>query len=135
MAFVLLLASINVACERDGQCSVSIGSTNFTIEPNSAYYYGLNNVGGYMYLTGGHRGVVVVRTAYDRFVAYERTCPDDNTSAVVVSGDWGSAILECPECHSCFIVEAEGMPLEGSATSCPLYQYSTMYSGGILYVY
>ena len=122
MTCLLLFSALGVACERDGQCSVSIGSANFTIEPNTAYYYGLNNVGGYMYFTGGHRGVIVVRTAYDHFIAFERTCPEDNTSAVVVSDDWGSSILECPSCHSRFIVEADGMPLEGSVTPCPLYQ-------------
>lgn len=112
-----------------------IGLTNFKIEPNAAYYSGLNNVGGYMYLTGGHRGVVVVRQAYDQFVAYERTCPADSTSAVKVSDEWGSAILECPQCKTRFIVDADGMPMDGGATSCPLYQYSTSYSGGVLWVY
>ena len=109
--------------------------TNFTIEPNSAYYSGLNNVGGYMYFTGGHRGVVVVRTAYDQFVAYERTCPADSTSRVEISEEFGSSVLECPDCHSCFSVYADGVPLDGSATPCPLYQYSTSYSGGQLWVY
>lgn len=124
-----------VACGREQRCNVPIGMTNFTIEPNSAYYSGLNNVGGYMYLTGGHRGVVVIRTAYDQFVAYERTCPADSTSAVEVTSDWGSSILECPKCHTLFVVNADGYPMDGGATACPLYQYSTAYSGGILSVY
>lgn len=123
------------SCGREEVCKVSIGATNFSIEPNSAYYSSLNNVGGYLYLTGGHRGVVVVRTAYDQFLAYDRTCPHDNSSAVEVSDDWGSALLQCPTCHSRFVVESDGMPIEGSATSCPLYQYSTTYTGGLLYVY
>ena len=129
---VLLAVS---GCDKDNGCNVPIGLTNFSIEPNTAYYSGLNNVGGYMYLTGGHRGVVVVRTAYDHFVAFERTCPLDSTTAVKVSDDWGATLLECPECHSCFIVDADGMPMDGSATTCPLYQYSTTYSAGVLYVY
>lgn len=120
---------------KERQCFVPIGLTNFEIEPNSSYYSGLNNVGGYMYLTGGHRGVVVVRLALDRFVAYERTCPADSTTAVEITDDWGSALLECPKCHTCFIVDADGMPMDGGATACPLYQYSTSYSGGVLWVY
>lgn len=134
----LLLALSTIAltsCGREQRCNVPIGMTNFTIEPNSAYYSGLNNVGGYMYLTGGHRGVVVIRTAYDQFVAYERTCPADSTSAVEVTSNWGSSILECPKCHTLFVVNADGYPMDGGATACPLYQYSTTYSGGILSVY
>jgi nitrite reductase/ring-hydroxylating ferredoxin subunit len=131
---VILLLSF-AACKREERCAVPIGITNFKIEPNAAYYSGLNNVGGYMYLTGGHRGVVVVRQAYDQFVAYERTCPADSTTAVRVSEEWGSALLECPKCKTCFIVASDGMPMDGGATTCPLYQYSTSYSGGILWVY
>lgn len=134
LALVVLIAIV-VSCGRDSNCKVSIGAANFCIEPNSAYYYGLNNVGGYMYFTGGHRGIVVVRTAYDHFVAYDRTCPEDNSTPVEVSEEWGSTLLECPVCHSRFITETDGMPLEGSTTSCPLYQYSTSYSGGELWVY
>lgn len=131
MLLLLLLA----ACGKETVCNVTIGMTNFQIDPNSAYYSGLNNVGGYMYLVGGNRGVIVVRTARDQFVAFERTCPEDGESAVEVSEDWGCALLECPTCHSCFITETGGMPMEGSVTACPLYQYGTTYSDGILYVY
>lgn len=132
MAAALLLVA---ACGREQRCGVPIGMTNFEINPNSAYYSGLNNVGGYEYLTGGHRGVVVVRLSWDQFAAYERTCPLDSTTAVVVSEDWGSSLLECPKCKTCFIANSDGMPMDGGATSCPLYQYSTSYSGGVLWVY
>jgi nitrite reductase/ring-hydroxylating ferredoxin subunit len=130
LSLLLFVAS----CGRD-ECKVSFGATNFHIEPNQAYYSELNSPGGYMYFTGGHRGVIVVRLGYDRFVAYERTCPEDNSTPVEVSEEWGSTLLECPTCHSCFIVDGDGMPLDGSATNCPLYQYSTNYSGGVLWVY
>lgn len=112
-----------------------IGITNFEIYPNDSYYSGLNNVGGYMYFTGGYRGVVVIRLAYDQFVAYERSCPIDNTSAVVAYSDWGGQLLECPSCHTIFVTANDGLPLDGGATSCPLYQYNTSYSGGVLVVY
>ncbi|MBP5189919.1 MAG: hypothetical protein J6031_03270 [Bacteroidales bacterium] len=128
---ILLLAS----CGKDNRCYVPIGMTNFTIEPNSAYYSGLNVVGGYMYFTGGHRGVIVVRTTYDHFAAYERTCPADSTTAVNISEEYGSAVLECPKCHTLYVVDADGYPMDGGATTCPLYQYSTTYSGGQLWVY
>jgi len=130
-----LLPLLLTSCGKDNKCYVPIGITNFEIAPNSAYYSGLNNVGGYMYLTGGHRGVIVVRLAYDQFVAFERTCPADSTTAVEVSKDWGTALLECPVCHTCFIVASDGMPMDGGATACPLYQYGTNYSGGTLWVY
>lgn len=130
-----LMALLLTACGRDHQCKVSIGATGFHVEPNSAQYPGLNNVGGYQYLTGGHRGVVIVRTAYNDFVCYERTCPCNDSSQVSVSKTWGSSILECPDCHSLFSVYNDGMPMDGSVTSCNLFQYSTTFDGTKLYVY
>lgn len=124
-----------VSCNKGERCYVPIGLTNFEIYPNDAYYAGLNNVGGYMFLHGGHHGVAVVRLAYDQFAAYERTCPVDSNAAVVVSSDWGGQLLECPVCHTLFVTANDGLPLDGGATTCPLYQYSTSYSGGVLMVY
>lgn len=121
-------------CGKNENCAWTIGLTDFSIDPNSALYSGLNVVGGHMYLTGGARGVIVVRTAYDHFVAFECSCPLDG-AAVEITADWGASLLECPECHSLFIAETDGMPMDGSATTCPLYQYNTSYNGGILYVY
>ena len=132
---LLLLSLLLLSACGKNDCRVTIGETNFSIRPNEAEYFGLNNPGGYLYLTGGHRGIVVVRLAYDRFVAFERTCPEDNSTPVEISSDWGSSLLECPKCHSCFVVENDGIPLDGAATSCPLYQYNTIYSGGELWVY
>lgn len=132
---ILLLCILLGACFREDHCVVPIGLTNFVIEPNSAGCPGLNNVGGYEYFHGGHRGVVIVRIAIDQFVAYERTCPADSTSAVLVTEDWGSSLLECPTCHTRFVTANDGMPLDGGATVCPLYQYNTSYSGGQLMVY
>ena len=129
-----LLAGLT-SCGGDHLCYTPIGPTNFSIEPNSASYSNLNHVGGYLYLTGGHRGVVVVRTGLDEFVAYERTCPNDSTTAVEISADYGEAILECPECHSLFSVYADGAPMNGNVSPCPLYKYSTTYDGRDLWVY
>ena len=129
---LLLLA----ACAKDrNRCNTTMGATNFYVEPNSAAHAGLNNVGGYEFLTGGHRGVVVVRTAIDGFVAYDCTCPEDNTSRVEFASGWEGTILVCPTCHTRFNAYADGAPLDGGKTVCPLYEYGTTYDGYRLYVY
>ena len=40
-------------------------------------------------------------------------------------------ILECPSCGSQFLA-IDGTPLEGSATSCSLFQYDTRLNGTTL---
>ncbi|MCQ2278514.1 MAG: hypothetical protein MJZ62_04345 [Bacteroidales bacterium] len=135
ISLILLFCCLISACQHENPCRVTIGETNFSIDPNTdANYAPLFHVGGYIYLTGGHHGVVVVRTALTEFVAYERTCPCNNHSRVEMSKDW-SGLLECPECHTLFNVYNFGYPMDGGATSCPLYQYSTTYDGSRLYVY
>ncbi len=138
LLFLLALATcwlLPIGCNRGDHCRVPIGEANFTIQPNNAAYSGLNNPGGYNYFYGGHRGIVVVRTFLDEFVAYERTCPLDTNTQLFVSDSIGAAVLECPRCLSRFSTYSDGMPLDGSATTCCLYQYSTHYDGTNLTIY
>ena len=131
-----LLLLCLAACGPDEGCHVSTGDARCELRPyGDARLVSLSHVGGYVYLTGGHRGVVVLHTGLNDFVAYERTCPCDDSSRVEISRDWGSSVLECPRCHSCFDPLNFGMPFDGSATSCALYQYSTYFDGTLLHIY
>ena len=136
LPLLLLLSALTLAgCHDKPSCEVTIGDARCTLSPNTdARLVGLASVGGHAYLSGGHRGVVVIRTGLYDFVAFERTCPCDNNSRVELSQDW-TGLLECPTCHSCFDPLNYGYPFDGSATPCPLYQYSTRYDGGLLYIY
>ena len=123
-AFVILYA-----CRKDDEAPLAY--VNFSIDPDSPAYSDLNSVGGYVYLTGGYCGVVVFRTSWTEFVAYERGCPIDNATAVEVDPS-NSVILFCPKCNSQFVY-TDGTPIQGPAKS-PLRQYNAVYTGGILYI-
>ena len=126
-SLLLLLAS----CNPETRCDTPMGDASCQLD--LIQYPNLTGGNGYEYIVGGYQGVVVIRTSLEQYVAYERTCPHDH-GRLSVSGDYGTAVLECPECHSCFNAFADGMPIDGSQTSCPLYQYSTHYASGILYI-
>lgn len=132
---VLSVAILTISCKHDSHCYTPIGASNCAIEPNSPLYNHLNNVGGYEYIVGGNHGIFVVRTSLNEFVAYERTCPHDHDVAVEVMEGWDGAVLQCPKCGSKFNTYADGVPLDGSATSCALYEYGTTYDNGTLYIY
>lgn len=125
----LLLAS----CGKEYACRTPIGDALCQIEPDSPLYPGLNTVGGFEYLVGGFNGVVVIRTGWTEFVAYERSCPQDSGRLEIVDGSFG-CILECPKCHSQWSTFGFGEPLEGSTTSCLLWPYLTYYDGYKLYI-
>lgn len=123
------------ACKHENRCNTPIGAANCTVDPNSPLYNRLNNVGGFEYLVGGNHGIFVLRTSLNDFVAYERTCPHDHDGVVEVVDGWDGAVLQCPVCGSRFNTYADGVPLDGSTTSCPLYQYGATYDASMLYIY
>ena len=132
-AAILLLGT---ACGHDNQCHVDIGAANFSRSIyQDAECIPLTHPGGHVCFSGGHRGIIVICVSQNNFVAFERTCPCDNSSIVDVSEEWGSFILECPRCHTLFDVNNGGATMAGGATPCPLYQYGTTFDGTTLYVY
>lgn len=133
IAFFSLL--VMQSCKHENRCDTPIGAAACSIEPNSPNYNHLNNVGGYEYITGGNHGIFVIRTSLYEFAAFERTCPHDHDAAVKVADGWDGTVLECPVCGSMFNSYANGTPLNGSTTSCPLYEYGTKYENGILYIF
>lgn len=134
LALILLFSVATVGgCGKESYCNVPVGDATCQIDPNSPLYPGLNTMSGYEYLIGGYQGVVVVRTAWEEFVAYECTCPYDRGLLEMDEG-YGNLVLRCPECGSQFSTFGDGFPLDGSLTSCPLYQYNTFYDGRLLYI-
>lgn len=127
LSFLLLLSS----CNPEERCDVPMGDATCQLELMN--YPNLLGGAGYEYLVGGYQGLVVIRIGMEEFVTYERTCPHDE-GRLEVSKDYGNTVLECPLCHSRFNAFADGTPLDGSHTACPLYHYSTHYSNGILYI-
>lgn len=129
-----LLALLWLAsCDKEKRCYVPIGDATCQLDPNSPLYAGLNSCDGYEYLVGGYNGIVVIRTGWNDFVAYERSCPVD-TGRLEISPDNGNLILQCPKCGSRFSTFAGGAPVTGNTSPCYLYQYGTYYDGRILYI-
>lgn len=131
--FALSMLLFVAACDKEHMCRVPIGDATCQIDPNSPLYPGINNCDGYEYIYGGYQGIVVVRTGWNDFAAYERTCPADS-GRLEMASSYGNIVLECPKCHSQFNTFGDGTPLQGSRTSCFLAQYSTYYDGQILYI-
>ena len=87
-----------------------------------------------MIINRGYSGIIVTRTGYDDFVAFEATCPGGCDELLVTDAYWGNSVLCCPVCSSRFN-SLDGTSLDGSATPCPLYQYNTAFDGRLLSIY
>ena len=98
---------------------------NFTININLPSYSSLTVPGGWLYVTGGYRGILIYRASQDQFMAYDRTCTYNNTGYVQVQKSGLVAIDS--SCGSTFTL-LSGSPQHGPAT-VPLKQYQTYFDG------
>ena len=128
---LILVVALFTGCKGDKVCNTPMGDASCQLD--LMQYPNLIGGNGYEYIVGGYQGLAVIRISTEDYAAYERTCPHDR-GRLEFSKDYGNTVLECPDCHSRFNAFADGVPLEGSQTSCSLYQYSTHYASGTLYI-
>ena len=102
------------------------------ISVNSQLYPELRQDGGYAYIDGGYKGILVVRQNAGQYLAFERACPYDpmaDCSQVKVDPSNLFIVDDC--CGSQF-------NMQGNATGGPairgLRQYRTALSGSLLYI-
>lgn len=76
--FILLLFFSFSGCKKNSnQNPVPSYSFDITINIDLPSYSQLTGVGGYTYVSGGSRGIIVYRRAIDDFVALDRHSPKD----------------------------------------------------------
>ncbi len=132
---IVLIITIIIfgSCKKDETEYVPNVYVNFQIDPNSTMYLGLNQVGGWVYITGGVKGIIIYKIDNQAFMAYDRACPHDPeiTDAAVEVESSGLTMID-NYCGSRFIIT------DGSVVSGPskygLKQYKTFYDGNYLHV-
>jgi nitrite reductase/ring-hydroxylating ferredoxin subunit len=132
-AFLFVLLFVTPQCKKDKD-EIPNSYVNFYIDINSTQYIGLNSIGGFIYVTGGVRGIIIYRKSVDEFMAYERDCPykPSNTCALVQVDH--SAIMAVDSCCGSKFLLLDGSVIKGPATR-QLKQYSTSLDGTNLHVF
>lgn len=133
MAIASCLLPPATSCSRDDVCDTPFGE-GAQIDIYQPDFAALQNVGGTVTVNRGYKGIFVRRVGYGDFVAFECACPNDHEVRLLPHPDWGGAVLSCPSCGSLYETEY-GMPLDGAASGCPLYEYYTSFDGYILSIY
>ena len=72
ISFFLFIISVS-SCVRN-QNIVPYVYVNQYINISLPSYSSLNAVGGWIYITGGSKGIIVYRQSFDQFSAYDRHC-------------------------------------------------------------
>ena len=134
LAVAILLSSAwscNKTVEHPNIPNVAV---NIQMDISSTMYVELSTIGGWVYITGGYKGIVVYRVSPDEFVAYDRACPYNPTLPCErITMDPSGITLTDSCCSSNFSV-LDGSIIHGPAT-IPLKRYNTQFDGQILRIW
>jgi nitrite reductase/ring-hydroxylating ferredoxin subunit len=135
MMFVAALLSSAWSCNKTVEHeSIPNVAVNMYLDISSTMYIELSTIGGYVYVTGGYKGIIIYRVSPEDFVAYDRGCPFDPTLACArIEMDPSGITLTDSCCGSNFSV-LDGSIIKGPATQ-PLKRYHTQFDGQMLRVW
>jgi len=134
---VIILILTSLSCRRDTQDPGFIPDVpvSLYVYPNDPLFFDLQLIGGWVYIEGGVRGILVYRSDFNEFIAYERACPSvplEDCSRIEVQSDNFTAI--CP-CDSTTYQIIDGLQISGPGGGLPLKRYQTSFDGNTLYIF
>jgi nitrite reductase/ring-hydroxylating ferredoxin subunit len=123
-----------VGCKKDNPNTVPNKAVDIYLYTNNPSFINLNATGGWVYITGGVRGILVYRKSSSDFMAYDRNCTYQSSDAcATVIVDPSNIIATDTCCHSKFSI-FDGSVTQGPA-GIPLKAYSTSFDGNVLHIY
>jgi nitrite reductase/ring-hydroxylating ferredoxin subunit len=134
LTFFLLFSVLNFGCRKRKNTVIPYVPVNIYIYPSDPNFNKINTPGGWVYLNGGSRGIIVYRRSNEEFVAYDRHCTYDTENAcgqVEVTTSQITAIDSC--CMSEFVL-TDGSVVKSPATN-PLQAYQVNYNGNELRIF
>jgi nitrite reductase/ring-hydroxylating ferredoxin subunit len=133
IAFTLLILTTSCKDEFRGSNIPSV-PVNLFISLQDPEFIDLTTPTGWVYVTGGSRGIIIYRVNQDEFKAYDRHCTFDPTSSCgIIDMDVSNVTLSDACCGSIFSVFS-GIPNQGPAVQ-RLREYTTTFDGNSLSVF
>ncbi|MBP5982842.1 MAG: hypothetical protein KA734_03915 [Fluviicola sp.] len=123
-------------CSKNKNHPIASIPFDFQIDLSLPSYQDLNGVGGWAYVNGGIKGIIVYRQSTDVFVAWERQSPEDPTNACAtgLTPNSGNFLqLEDP-CSDAVFSLYDGSPIANSDWGLRQYR-ADWYGGNILRLY
>ncbi len=127
-AALVLMTTLGARCNRDSV--VPYVPVQFEINVNLPAYQALNAPSGWLYVSGGSRGIIIYRLNNDEFMAYDRhsTYNIEDGCQVTVGED---NILISDPCSASQWLIIDGSVSVGPAER-PLQQYNTFWNPPVL---
>lgn len=131
LPFILFLTItlLLFGCNKNAKHPVPSIAFDITINLTLPSYSDLNGVGGYAFVTGGSKGIIVYRRSIDEFIAFDRHSPADidGTCATPLTPDTDNFLILNDACYGAQFSLYDGSVINGSDFG--LRQYQTMWNG------
>lgn len=125
-----LVMACEPAIEESGVPNIVV---NEEVNLNDIDNIDLKLIGGYIYIQGGVRGIIVIHESQNIYRAYDRNCTFQPAEAsAVVEVNSSGFYIEDTSCTSTF--DLSGFPTGGPA-EFPLKEYKTSLAGDILFIF
>jgi len=126
---ILLPIVLLIGCRKNNVNPVPNIPFDITIDINLPSYSALNGVGGWCYVNGGSRGIIVYRRTIEEFIAFDRHSPEDldGTCSYPLYPDQDNFLQLNDTCNNATFSLYDGMPISNS--SFGLRQYMTVFDG------
>ncbi len=130
LSCLILLSSSN--CDKGKQNPIPYVPFDITIDIQLPSYNQLQGVGGWSYVNGGSRGIIVYRKGIDEFVAFDRHSPvdPDGICDFPLFPDAENFLLLKDTCNNASFSMYDGSPVSNSAFG--LRQYAVQFNGSNL---
>lgn len=118
-----------IACNKAKNNPIPNYPFDISIDINLPSYSGLTGVGGWAYVAGGSKGIIVYRRSMDEFVAFDRHSPADvdGTCLQPLYPDTNNFLQLNDDCNNAKFSLYDGSPISGSDFGLRMYQ--TFYNG------
>ena len=131
---ILSLSLFSGSCTKDNNNNIPLVNVDLFLHTTDPLFISLNAVGGWIYLNGGSRGLIVYKASNTEFKVYDRHCTYEPSNACALVSVEANNILGFDDCcGSRFILAADGSVSNGPAV-IPLKQYRTTFDGSVLHI-
>lgn len=133
-SLIALLLYTSCKKKKNSESFVPYVYVDFYVTLSNPQFINLSAVGGWVYVTGGSRGIIIYRKSNDEFQAYDRHCPykpENSCGLLSVASSATTAIDTC--CGSEFLL-VDGSVLK-QPSSYPMLRYQTIFDGNQIHVF
>lgn len=130
---LLIIAFVLSGCKKEDE-NVPSTPVDIYLYTNNPSFINVSTIGGWVYITGGVRGILIYRKSSTEFMTYDRNCTYQSSepcATVVVDATNIAATDSC--CNSRFSLY-DGSVYQGPA-SLPLKAYNNTFDGNVLHIY